>query len=400
MKENYIDNPAALKIDLMLRGLRIDDPLVRAWACGMDGVDIMLPRNTLVNIPCREEFTKGSPYVLRKKGGGYAITDGRGEVAAELVKRPAFYDRKTSTGVPFSRIATVHGSLTSIAPSSRCDFFNASVECKYCAGNLDVKGADKTIYSVEEVVETVEAVLEEGVGGLIYLSTGFSEGTDGGIVFLKPYLHAIKRKFRCLVAVETLPPRENRWIDETYALGADSVLYNLEIFDKELYEIICPGRAASIGRKRCMDALAYAARIFPNGTVASHLIVGLEPPGSTMQGIDYLTGIGAVPILPIYRPRPGKALRIDPLTTEIILPVYKHLYRAVTEKKISLTWVRDLSMVTTPAEIRALVDDAGTRPSIVESFYKSRLGRKTAWGLSSLRRKLRVKASEGGEEGE
>ena len=88
----------------------------------------------------------------------------------------------------------------------------------------------------------------------------------------------MKKNFNCLVAVEALPPKENRWIDETYALGVDSVLYNLEIFDKELFEIICPGRAAQIGRKRYMEALEYAARIFPNGTVASHLIVGLEPP--------------------------------------------------------------------------------------------------------------------------
>lgn len=395
MAENYLDNPAALKIDLMLRGLRIDDPLVKAWACGADGVDIMLPQETLVNIPCKEEFTRNSPYTIRKDGAAYAITDGKGSVPVSLVPMPEFYNRKTSTGIPFSKIASVHGSVTSITPSPRCDFFNANVECKYCAGNLDVKGRDKTVYSVEEVVETVEAVIKEGISGIIYLSTGFADGPDGGIAFLKPYLQAIKRRFRCLVAVETLPPKENRWIDETYALGADSVLYNLEIFDKELFEFICPGRAASIGRKRYMDALTYAAKVFPNGTVASHLIVGLEPPGSTNMGIDFLTGIGVVPILPIYRPQTGKAMRIDPLTAEIILPVYKHLYKAVRKNDISLTWVRDLSMVTTPAEIRSLVDKTQSKFSLVEGFYKSKIGRKAAWGLSSIRRKLRVKDSEG-----
>ena len=75
-------------------------------------------------------------------------------------------------------------------------------------------------------------------------------------------------------------------------MGADSVLYNLEIFDKGLFEIICPGRSELIGRKRYLDALEYAASIFPNGTVASHLIVGLEPPGSTIKGVDFLTTDG------------------------------------------------------------------------------------------------------------
>lgn len=393
MKKNYLNNPGSLKIDLMLQGTRIDDPVVRAWACGSSGVDIMLPRSTLVNIPCNEEFTKRSPYLIRKKAGGegFVITDGAGEVPVSFVERPAFYSKKTTTGVPFSKIAASHGSYTVITPSPRCDFFNRSVECKYCAGNFDISGNENVVYTVEEVLETVEAVLREGASTVIYLSIGFSDTPDGGIEMLRPYIQAVKKHFNCLVAVEALPPKDNRWINDTYALGADSVLYNLEIYDKELFELICPGRAELIGRKRYLDALKYAAGIFPNGTVASHLIVGLEPPGSTCMGIDCLTGMGVVPILPIYRPARGRSLRIEPLNTEIIIPVYKHLYKAVKSSKISLNWVRDISMVTTPAEIRGLVDGEDGRASFMESFYKSRLGLKTAWGLSSIRRKLRVR---------
>lgn len=389
MKKNYLHTPGALKIDLMLRGIRIDDPIVKAWACGSSGIDIMLPQNTPVNIPCSDEFTKNSPYLIKKRGSGYAITDGKAEAEVSLIERPAFYNKKTSTGIPLSNIGVVHGSYTVITPSPRCDFFNRSIECKYCAGNFDIKGKDNTVFSVEEVLETVEAVLKEKVSEIIYFSIGFSETDDGGIEFLKPYIKAVKKQFNCLVAVEALPPKENRWIEETYALGADSVLYNLEIFDKELFELICPGRAQLIGQKRYMESLTHAAKIFPNGTVASHLIVGLEPPGSTCLGIDFLTGIGVVPILPIYRPSKGRALRIEPLNTEIIIPVYKHLYKALKKNRISLNWVRDISMVTTPLEVRELVEDGGK--SIVENFYNSKIGRKTAWGLSTLRRKLRVK---------
>ncbi len=392
MMENYLDNPASLKIDLMLRGIRMDDPVVKAWACGCSGVDMLLPQDTLVNIPCMEEFTRNSPYTVKRVGERYFITDGKGEVEVRLVERPAFYSRSTSSGVRFSDIASVHGSYTVITPSPRCDFFNRSIECRYCAGNFDIKGSSDVVYSVEDILETVEAVLKEKASEVIYLSIGFSQGDDGGIAFLRPYIQAIKKSFNCLVAVEALPPRENRWIDETYALGADSVLYNLEIFDKELFEMICPGRASLVGRKRYLEALEYAAKVFPNGTVASHLIVGLEPPGSTCMGIDCFTGMGVVPILPIYRPTAGKALRIEPLNTEIILPVYKHLYKAVTQSGINLSWVRDISMVTTPAEIRGLVD-GGKGGSLMENFYKSRLGLKAAWGLSTIRRKLRVVSS-------
>lgn len=388
-KKTYLHNPATLKIDLMLRGTRIDDPVVKAWACGSSGVDIMLPEKTLVNIPCREEFTRNSPYLIKKKGTGYCITDGSSEVEVSLVEKPSFYNRRTSTGVPFSNIASVHGSYTVITPSPRCDFFNRSIECKYCAGNFDVTGRDGVVYSIEEVLEAVEAVLKEKASEIIYFSIGFSENDDGGIGFLKPYILAVKKSFNCLVAVEALPPKKNHWIDETYALGADSILYNLEIFDKELFEIICPGRATLIGQKRYFEALEHAAKVFPNGTVASHLIVGLEPPGSTCMGIDYLTDIGVVPILPIYRPSANRALRIEPLDTEIILPVYKHLYKSIKKNRINVNWVRDISMVTTPVELKSIVSGEKQK-SIVDGFYNSRLGKKTAWGLATLRRKLRV----------
>ncbi|MBI5888206.1 MAG: hypothetical protein HZB82_05795 [Deltaproteobacteria bacterium] len=396
MKTTYLHNPGALKIDLMLRGIRLDDPVVKAWACGASGIDILLPQNTLVNIPCKEGFTKASPYLISKRGDDFFITDGKAEIPVSFVPRPGFYAKKTSTGVSFANIASSHGSYTVITPDPRCEFFSSKIECKYCAGNFDTEKEGARVYTIEEIIETVGAVLKEKSNGIIYLSIGFSKSDDGGMEFLKPYVTAIKKHFNCLVAVEALPPKDNRWIDETYAAGADSVLYNLEIYDKELFEIICPGRASLIGRKRYLDALTYAAKVFPGGTVASHLIVGLEPPGSTCMGIDHLTDIGVVPILPIYRPSGGSALRIEPLNAEIIIPVYKHLYKTLMAKKISFNWVRDLSMVTTPVEGRLLMGgQAADKSTLLEDFYKTKIGMKAAWGLSTLRRKLRVK--DGGE---
>ncbi len=386
----YLHNPGSLKIDLMLRGIRIDGSVSEGEDIEGLGIDLILPRNIIANVPCKEEFTKDSPYVLKKKGKGYVITDGIDEVDVRVVPKPEFYRKKTSTGVPFSKIGIVHGSYTVITPSPRCEFFHSNIECRYCAGNFDVNSTDR-VYSVDEVLETVEAVMKEGSSRIIYLSIGFTKGDDGGIEFLTGYIREIKKHFNCLVAVEALPPKHNRWIDETYAVGADSVLYNLEIFDSELFEMICPGRASLIGRDRYLEALRYAAGIFPSGTVASHLIVGLEPPGSTCMGIDFLTDIGVVPILPIYRPSPSRALRIEPLTAEIIIPVYRHLYNAVRKKNINMNWVRDISVVTTPIESGYLVEDKGGFKGIMESFYKSKIGLKTAWGLSTIRRKLRVR---------
>ena len=393
MGKDYLQSPGALKIDLMLSGIRADNSVDLSKVVYQSGMDILLPGETIANVPFGEDFTAASPYLLKRDGEGYTISSTDGSVPCDVLPVPEFYKGVTTSGVDFSRVATTHGSYVAITPRPSCEFFREGMECKYCAGNFDNSSEDKEVFSVDELLEVVEAVKREKVAEIVYLSLGFTSEDDGGIEFLAPYIKAIKKHFRILVAVELLPPKKNSWIDDTYAMGADSVLYNLEIFDKGLFEVICPGRSELIGRARYLDALKYAASIFPNGTVASHLIVGLEPPGSTIKGIDYLTKMGVVPILPIYRPTPGKALRIEPLTTEIILPVYKHLYKAVRDNKINMNWVRDISLISTPIEGKSLVEEEGGI-SLLDSFYKSRFGRKTALGLSTLRRKLRVTRDE------
>ena len=47
MRKNYLQNPGALKIDLMLRGIRIDDPVVKAWACGPQALTYFFPTTHL-----------------------------------------------------------------------------------------------------------------------------------------------------------------------------------------------------------------------------------------------------------------------------------------------------------------------------------------------------------------
>ena len=397
MGKDYLQNPGALKIDLMLSGIRVNNSVDLSKVVYQSGINIILPGDTIANVPYGEEFTAASPYLLKRDGDGYTISGAKGSIPCDVMPVPEFYKGATSTGVEFSRVATTHGSYVAITPKPSCEFFEEGVECKYCAGNFDLSSDEAGVFSIDEILEVVEAVIKDKVAEIIYLSLGFTSSDDGGIEFLAPYIKEIKKHFRVLVAVEALPPKKNSWIDDTYAIGADSILYNLEIFDKELFEIICPGRSELIGRKRYLDALKYAASIFPNGTVASHLIVGLEPPGSTIKGVDYLTRMGVVPILPIYRPTPGKALRIEPLNAEVILPIYRHLYTAVKENNINMNWVRDISLISTPIEGKSLVEEEGGL-SLLDSFYRSSFGRKTALGLSTLRRNLRVKRDEEIEE--
>lgn len=398
VEDDYMLNPGYLKLELMLKGVRVDRSLFEKGLIReglpregiLGNLDLILPEETWVNVSFQEERARSSPYLLLERAGRVYITNGKRDVEVRLVPRPAFYDKRTSTGIPLYNIGVVHGNYIAISPVKRCEFFKYQVECKYCSQE-DGEGKDLSLYSIDEVLETVEAAYEEGKAHIVYITMGFVSSPDGGIGILRPYIEAIKKNFSILISLEALPPKRNEWIDEAYACGIDSVIYNLEVFDPELFKRFCPGRAELIGRDRYLEALEYAASVFPKGTVASHLIVGLEPRESTLKGIDYLTDIGVVPILPIFKPIRGSQLEgMEPPSTDEVAPIYAYLYRTLKRKRISMRWVKDMSIVTTPIEGRFFTEDRKKGSPFV-TISNPRLRAKAAWGLATIRRRLRVR---------
>jgi sodium-dependent dicarboxylate transporter 2/3/5 len=407
---DIMGNPGLLKLELLLRGLRVQPQLLAnliktrgpsAFATAFE-LDLMLPEGTGATVPVDPKFTSVSPYHLVKRGdamdSSYDIECDDVSVPVTLIPPPLFYSRTTESGIPMGRFATLHGSYLALSPISECQFLGSSDQCQFCSldGTLPGMGPRMPVY---ELVDAVKAAQEERAIQMIYLSVGYIEGSDSGVAALEPYVRALKKSFNVLVAVDALPPSEDRWIDRTYAMGVDSVSYNLEIFDPDAFERICPGPARHIGRQRFLDALSYATTVFNPGAVICHLVVGMEPVESTLAGIDELVRRQVVPVLPTYRPFKGIDLRstadsqIVEFTTESLSSVYAHLYQRLRENQIPMGWVRDISVVTTPMEGRFFVGQQTRLVGIMERLFNDP-HRKPHPRLVDLRRTLRVQETE------
>jgi hypothetical protein len=404
-----IQNPGLLKLELMMKGLRVPDDVrarLQEWSFGVTGhalfgssgdLDLVLPGGTWASVPVMGGPAARTPYTLVADGDAFAITaDGSGASTRVDVRRPShFFTHVTSTGLPFGRIGTVHGPYLALSPTNRCTLLNDRDRCRFCGVGQD--GLTHGAVPVEDILEAIRIARAEHPVELVYLSVGHLQSRDGGVRFLEPYVAAIKKHFDILVAVDALPPAEDGWIDRTYGIGVDAVSYNLEIFDPQVFEVVCPGVSREIGRERFLEALAYAATVFASGGVACHLIVGLEPIASTHAGIDALTGIGVLPVLPAYRPFKGRDMRRDtditlyPPTLEELQELHAHLYRAVKGARLNLHLVRDIAIVTTPLEGRFFAGDDGLWTALGHRLMGSRVGRRTSAYLSDLRRALRVR---------
>lgn len=390
-------NPGILKLDLAIRGVVLDEALrsredlFRAPAVRgpvTRSLDLVLPGDILVSAPVDEEFTRDSPYALIVENDRFYLRSDGERSEVRIVPPPSYYSQNTRSGMPMWRVGNSYGPYLAINPAKRCGFSERGAQCQFC--DASTQGAEReTPIPVDDVIDTVRAAFAEGAIDFVYLHIGYVDDEDAGVRFIEPYVRAIKRHFDTLVAVQLQPPRENRWIDYIYAIGVDAISYSVQIHDPEILASMCRGRVEQVGRERYYEALRHAAAIFPNGTVWSDLIVGLEPIESTLAGVDALVDMGVLPVLSVFRPLGDTELRDHPMpTTPDVAPVFAYMFERVREAGINMNWVRDLSFAVTPFEARFFADPnaAGLGP-----LYRSRIGNLTVRNLSRLRRRLRVR---------
>lgn len=393
-------NPGILKLDLAIRGAVLDGelrsrtellhgPAVRSPVT--KSIELVLPGDVLVSAPVDEAFTKDSPYRLLQRDERFVLESEGESAEVRIVAPPKYYTKKTRSGIPMWRVGHSYGPYIAINPAKRCGFSESGTPCRFCDTVTQAADRDQPI-PVEDVVDTVRAAFADGASEFVYLHIGYIDSPDAGVQFIEPYVRAIKRHFDTLVAVQLQPPRDNRWIDYIYAIGVDAISYSIEIHDEKILAEMCSGRAVQVGRERYYEALRHAATIFPNGTVWSDLIVGLEPIDSTLAGIDSLVEMGVLPVLSVFRPLGDTDLRDHPMpTTQDVAPVFAYLFERVREGGINMNWVRDLSFAMTPFEARFFSDPNAIVPSGLGPLYRSKLGNLAVRNLSRLRRRLRVR---------
>lgn len=387
MKHNQsISNPGYLKLELLVKGVRLDrsalagTTIVKALALSESlgaplEVSLILDGSMMVNIPVLECLNRQTPYSLAMDDGRYLVRSAEESVEVKVAPPPTFYEKRTASGLSMGDVGRVYGEYLVVSPKNECVFITNDSPCRYC--DLDAKRAPDR--SVRDIVETAAAAAAEGLVNSVCFNVGYTLDPDSGIKLIEEYVRAIKGELGLLVAVQAQPPAGDEWVDYTYAAGIDSLAYNLEVYDPEIFALVAPGKAGMIGRPRYLEALRRAAKVFPEGAVVSNLVVGLEPLASTMKGIDYLTSIGVVPTLPIVRPAA--------LDTADIAKVFLHLQAALNRNKLAPSLISHFNMAVNAIEGQFFGGEAPLTkrlPSVLRSSTTSKIA-------LGIRRKLRVR---------
>jgi hypothetical protein len=264
-----------------------------------------------------------------------------------------------------TQVGTLQGTYLGIYQAKVCEYWTQKpqrVNCKFCSVGLNLGIDDAEQKTVEEVMEVVRAARRESGITYVDFNTGHYDG-DTYLDLLEPFIRRIKAELGLLVGVQTPPHRDLRRYDGLREMGVNRVSFCFEIFDRELFREICPGKHAEYGLDHYLEAVRYCATLGKKGprhepwVSNGEIIAGLEPPESSIRAIEWITSVGAIPTVCVFRPLTGTDLEDrEPPTTAEMVPVFGRLYEACMEKGLPVGVAPNIhvSLVLLPDECRWL----------------------------------------------
>jgi hypothetical protein len=311
-------------------------------------------RRTIVSVRVNPD----SPYrVARDESGALRLSlDSRVIADVGLPPMPEYYRHQLENGKTVMETApTIQwGYLIYLTVLRLCQYFGAKEECQYCDINHNWrqhKQEGRPYTGVKPAADVLEALAiidryDTAKASKAYTLTGGSvtSKVDGRAEadFYGLYAQAIEERFpnRWIgkVVAQALPKEEvQRYKD----YGIKIYHPNYEVWDKRLFEIICPGKERYVGREEWHRRIFDAAEVFGARYVIPNFVAGVEmarPWGfatvdeairSTAEGLDFFMSRGVTPRFTTWCPEPSTPLGKDnpegaPLEYHIrLLEVYR-----------------------------------------------------------------------------
>jgi hypothetical protein len=381
METDVRRNPGLLKLDLYCRGVRLDDSceveehggrkIMRTRAGLGSGLELILPGELWTNVPVVEEFVAESPYSLHWREGAFWVDhEELGPVSTvRLSPQPDWYNRTTSTGKRMTMVGTLQGTYLGVYPSKVCEYWLKQPDkeqCRFCSVGLNLGADDGDTKSVDEVVEVVKAARAESGITYVDFNTGHYDG-DTYLDILEPYIRRVKEETNVMIGVQTPPHHDLKRYHDLRRMGVNRVSFCFEIWNRERFVEVCPGKNRQYGLDRYLEAIRYCAQeVGPTGrgfepwVVNGEIIAGLEPPEDSIRAIDWITSVGAIPTVCVFRPlQATDYATMPPPKTEDVVPVFRRLYEACMERGLPIGVAQNIhvSLVMLPEEARWLQHD-------------------------------------------
>ncbi len=290
--------------------------LSRAGGAGPSDHKAVTIANQTVMVPILNHASARSPYSARVSGDYALLLRGDEEIAQlGFPKKPRFYERSTVDGIPYWKIATLHGEdvLATTVLQTCKRYGHRETSCQFCAigQSLAAKStiAEKTPAQLAEVAKA--AVELDGVKHLV-MTTGTPATDDRGALVLTNAARAIRAAVALPIQAQCEPPADFGWFTRMRDAGVDSLGLHLEAVTEPVRQRIIPGKA-EVPVSVYLEAFAAAVAVFGRGQVSSYVLAGL---GDSREAILEISArmieLGVYPFVVPFVPIAGTPLANHP----------------------------------------------------------------------------------------
>lgn len=261
-------------------------------------------------------WDRRSPFAIGyEEGRTFLSHQGEELFPIEFQERPAYYGLRTSDGTDMHNVLVHNGDGTVIVGySNECSLKEKGLDCLFCNVNAtkDAYAEHEGIFlkTPQQVGEATAAAYKEG-NRHITITGGFVPERRE----LEYYCDAAEA-IRELTGLDDFngtatigAPLDLKVLDKYKEAGFRTVAMNIEIWDRNIFKAICPGKEEQCGGyDHWVKALEHAVDVFGYGRVRSNIVAGIEPKQSILEGVEYLASKGVVCFAGAWRPNPGSAL--------------------------------------------------------------------------------------------
>ncbi|MDO8674022.1 MAG: hypothetical protein Q7O66_21635 [Dehalococcoidia bacterium] len=285
----------------------------------------------------RIERDSTSPYEIRELDSGqFALFEGEEKVQdIYFPQKPwPFAEQKeplTSSGTPVTSLVNLKAPhCFGITPVRHCEYFSLGEQCKFCNYDATQEGARTAgairaiTVKLDEVVEAYK-ILSSNVRLLegLFQMGAFKDADKEASLHLDFVERVAKEAPYKPVFTANCQPMSRKNMQRLKDAGLDCVIMNIEVWDRHLFEEICPGKTKRDGYDWYLEALVEAVDVFGAGNVATAFVGGAtmipdnghrtwqEARDSTAEGVEWAIKNGMMTIYTSLRLGPGSVYGDD-----------------------------------------------------------------------------------------
>ncbi len=271
-----------------------------------------------------------SPYLLDFTDGEFAVRENTEIIARKIwfERKPRWYDMRTRDGIQMPAIAQGFCRMMFVTMNKYCEIWNTGDQCLFCDINATLKdqkaGGEDVVARIEPevIAEVIQTALHvDHHYDWLYLTGGtilgkYREQTE--LEFFCTRIDAVREKLKVWIpATVQIAAYDDEGWKKIHDTGIGSIQPNIEVWDKNLFQWICPGKDKFISYDEWIKRTIRAVDFWGPGRVNPNFVLGVEmakPYGfedvssavkSTAGGWDFLMSHGVLPRFNTWTIEPG-----------------------------------------------------------------------------------------------